>query len=49
METHRLSGGIAPLNFKLGTRQTWVVRLNPLSTLLPDKKHWFTLNWRLGG
>jgi len=49
MEAHRLGGGIAPLNFKLGTRQMWVMRLNPLSTLLPDKKHWFTLNWRLGG
>jgi hypothetical protein len=37
MEAHRLSGGMAPLNFKLGTRQLWVMRLNPVTTLLPDK------------
>jgi len=37
MEADRLSGAITPL------------RLFPLATLLPKKKLWFTLSWRLGG
>jgi hypothetical protein len=49
MEAHRLSGGIAPLNFKFGTRWMWVMRLKPLVTSVPEKKQWFTLSWRLDG
>jgi len=49
MEADRLSGAIAPLNFKLGTRQMWATRLNPQAPLLPEKKPWFTLSWRLDG
>jgi hypothetical protein len=40
MEADRLSGCIAPLNFKLG-RWMLVVRLSALATLLPEKKLWF--------
>ena len=36
-------------DFKLGTRQMWAMRLKPLALLLPEKKPWFTLSWRLGG
>jgi len=48
MEGDRLSGGITPLNFKLGTKQ---MTLNPLATLLPEKKPWFTLSgcWSWSG
>ena len=49
MKADRLSGAIAPLNFKLGTRQMWATRLNPQAPLLSEKKPWFTLSWRLGG
>jgi len=27
----------------------WAMRLKPLALLLPEKKPWFTLSWRLGG
>jgi len=36
-----LSGGIAPLNFKLDCRWMWVMRLKPLAILLPEKKPWW--------
>jgi len=49
MGADRLSGGIAPLIFKLGFRWMWVVRLSALATLLPEIKVWFPLSWRLGG
>jgi len=39
-----LSGGRAPLNFKLGSRWIWVMRLNTLVILLPDKKPWWVGN-----
>jgi len=38
MEGDRLSGGVAPLIFKLGSRRMWVVRLSALANLLPEKK-----------
>ena len=38
MEGDRLSVGIAPLIFKLGSRRMWVVRLSALANLLPEKK-----------
>ena len=37
MEGDRLSGGIAPLIFKLCSRHMIVVRLSALATLLPEK------------
>jgi len=49
MEADRLSGGIVPPIFKLGSRCLRVVRLFALATLLPEKLHWFSLGWRLGG
>jgi len=47
MEGDRLSGGIAPLIFKLGSRQMWVVRLSDLATLLPEKKLELEAGWAL--
>ena len=38
MEGDRLSVGIAPLIFKLGSRRMWVVKLSALANLLPEKK-----------
>ena len=48
MEGDKLSGGITPLNFKLGSRQ---MTLNPLATLLPEEEPWFTLSgcWSWSG
>jgi len=37
MVANSLSGGVAPLFFKLGSRQMRVVRLSALTTLLPEK------------
>jgi len=48
MEGDRLSGGIAPLIFKLGSRQMWVVRLSALATLLPDKQLSFFIEFYAG-
>ena len=47
MEAERLSGGMAPLIFKLVPISMWVVSLSALATLLPEKKLWFSLSWRL--
>jgi len=47
MEGDRLSGGIAPLIFKLGSRWVWVVRLSILATLLPEKKLDLEAGWAL--
>jgi hypothetical protein len=41
MQGDRLSGDIAPLILKLGSKRMWVVRLSALATLLPQKKLWF--------
>ena len=49
MEADRLSGGMAPLIFKLVTISMWVVSLSAFATLLPEKKLWFSLSWRLNG
>lgn len=43
-----MSGGVASLNCKLGTRRMWVLRLNSLATLLPQEKLWFLLSCRVG-
>jgi len=47
-EGDRLSGGITPLIYKLGCRPMWVIRVSALAALLPVKKLWVSLNWRLG-
>jgi len=47
MEEDRLSGGIAPLIFKLGSRWIWEVRLSALVTLLPEKKLELEARWAL--
>jgi len=49
MEADRLSGGMAPLIFKLVSIWMWVVRLSALATIMPEKKLWFSLSWRLDG
>jgi len=38
MEGDRLSGGLAPLIFKLVSRRLWVVRLPAQSDLMKEKK-----------
>jgi hypothetical protein len=47
MVGERLSGGKAPLIFKLGSIWMWVVRLSALATLLPDKKLDLEAGWAL--
>jgi len=49
MEAERLSGSMAPLTLKLVSTRMWVLRLSALATLLPEKKLWFSLSWRLDG
>ena len=48
MEGDRLSGGIAPLIFKIGSREIWVVRLSELPNLLPEEKLELGAGWVLG-
>jgi len=47
MEADSLSGDIAPLIFKHGCRQMWVVRLSALAILLPKKKPVLEAGWAL--
>jgi hypothetical protein len=47
MEGGRLSEGIAPLIFKLCSREMWVVRLSTLATLLPERKQDLEAEWVL--
>jgi len=49
MDADRLSGGLAPLICIIGCRQMIAVRMSALATLLPEKKLWFSLGWRLAG
>jgi len=49
MEADWLSGGMAPLIFKLASISMRVVSLSAWATLLPEKKLWFSLSWRLNG
>jgi len=44
-----LSGGIALPILKLVSRWVSVLTVSALATFRPDKKHWFSLVWRLGG
>ena len=47
MEGDKLSGGIGPLIFNLGSKQMWLVRLYALATLLPEKKLELEAQWAL--
>jgi hypothetical protein len=47
MVADRLSGGIAPLVFKIGSRKMLVVRLSALATFLPEKKLDLEAEWVL--
>jgi hypothetical protein len=47
MKGDMLSGGTAPLIFKLGSRQMSVVRLSALATLLLKEKLEFEAGWAL--
>ena len=47
VEGDRLSVGIAPLIFKLGSRRLWVVKFSAQANLLPESKLYLEAGWEL--